>query len=96
MQKFWCKKYPRKLCSFPLSIAYVKAASSNPPLQPKFPYDLEQSIICFSENEIKSFQSSLFLIAQAPSNAPHAANAQQEPQAPWSYTKKLKIEKSFK
>lgn len=59
---------------------YWNALSINPPLQPLFPYEAEQSTRFCSDNETKT----PLLRKCWPSNAPVAEKLQHEPQWPWS------------
>jgi hypothetical protein len=53
--------------------------SINPPLQPLFPYDPEQSTSCCSEYELNFWVA----INLAPYNDPVVENAQHDPHWPW-------------
>jgi len=63
----------------PESLTYLKAASISPPLQPKLPYDFEQSTNCCSERET-SFPVAIAFI---PSKDPVDEKAQHDPHDPW-------------
>lgn len=65
----------------PWSLMYFNAASLDPPLQPWFPYEPEQSTNCCSD------KSTVFFCNKAhDSHEATAANAQQDPQEPWFLT----------
>jgi len=53
----------------------LKASLISPPLQPSFPYEVEQSTNYYSENDCNPVPN----IAESDSSAPVAEKAQQDP-----------------